>query len=455
MAANSPQIAEALKNFKDNRDRYKRATDYFNGEHDLSYATEKFKTAFGTLFRTFALNLCPAVCDAVTDKLIVTGFKVEKGDASEVPEQAWRIWQANRMGTRAGEIHKEAVKVGDAYAIVWPDPVTGKLTIYPNRAETCTVKYDDETPNTILWAAKYWKITGKKYRLNIYYPDRVERFVTAKENELLPDADAFVEFDGDKAGPVIANPYGTVPVFHFANKSGMRSFGQSEFEQSIPLQDALNKSVLDMLVAMEFAAFRQRWATGIEMEYDDQGNPKAPFAAGVEKLWVSENSEVKFGDFEAANLEQFLSVKDGFRTDISCQTGTPLHYFMLTGAAFPQSGISIEKLESRFLAKVRDKMESFGQVWEDLMAFALRVENAGDNIQLFTEWQDPAPISETEKLDALIQKQTLGVPDERLWMEAGYGEADITEMKAIADAKQEANVRRFNAGEVEDPLTAK
>lgn len=451
MAANSPQIAEALTNFKGNQARYKRSTDYFNGSHDLSYATEKFLTAFGTLFRTFALNMCPAVCDAVTDKLIVTGFSVEAGK-SDLAEAAWKIWQANRMGTRSGEIHKEAVKCGDAYAIVWPDPVTGRVVIHPNRAEFCTVKYDDETPNKVLWAAKYWKATPKIYRLNIYFPDRVERYITAKEYDFLPDADRFVQFDADGSPAVIANPYGTVPVFHFANRADMKPFGSSEFEQAIPLQDALNKSVLDMLVAMEFAAFRQRWATGIEIDYDADGNPKAPFSAGVEKLWVSENADVKFGDFEAANLEQFLKVKDGFRADISCQTGTPLHYFMLTGASFPQSGVSIEKLESRFLSKVRDRMETFGQVWEDLMAFALKIENVGDQTQLFTQWQDPAPISESERLDALLKKQMLGVPDEQLWTEAGYGEKDIEEMKQTKAAERDAAAKAFNAGDLEDPF---
>ena len=86
---------------------------------------------------------------------------------------------------------------------------------------------------------------------------------------------------------------------------------------------------------MEFAAFRQRWASGIEIDYDKEGNAKPPFTAGVERLWVSENPEVKFGDFDAADLEQFLKVKDSFRTDIAIITFTPLYYFKQAGANFP------------------------------------------------------------------------------------------------------------------------
>lgn len=468
--ANNPDITKAIELLKNRSDKYTTASSYYDGAHNLSYATDKFINAFGKLFRAFALNLCPAIVDAVRDKLIVTEFRVEDG-TKETAEKAWQIWQANRMGKRAGEIHKEALKNGDAYAIVWPD-TQGRVTIYPQKAETCTVFYDEETPGKIVAAAKYWFTADKKVRLNLYYPDRVEKFVAEKKSEPTGRRSG-VEYDKNFTGkatsyislpepksfapigeaPVVANPYGVVPVFHFGNNAEIGSFGQSELANAIPLQDALNKSVLDMLVAMEFAAYRQRWAAGIEIDYDDAGKPIPPFQAGIERLWVTENPEAKFGDFEAADLEQFLKVKDGFRVDMSCVTGTPLHYFMLTGAAFPQSGISIEKLESRFLAKVRDRQETFGQVWEDVMAFALTIENAGKDIRLFTQWQNPAPLSEKEQLDNLIVKKELGVSDEQLLIEAGYGETDALKMLSANAAKADAAVKRFNEGDQNaDPL---
>jgi len=443
-------IGRAVKQLKANASRYKKPADYYDGKHDLCYATEKFKNAFGDLFKTFALNLCPAIVDAVADKLIVTGFNLEAGagrnaGGTDTTKEAWKLWQQNRMATRSGEIHKEALRAGDAYAIVWVD-ANKAVTIYPQKASSCTVFYDEETPGKILWAAKYWLMRDKKARINLFYPDRIEKWITKKacDGGQLPDEKKWEPLAGDETMP---NPYGVVPVFHFANNTDVGSFGTSELAGAIPIQNALNKSVLDMLVAMEFAAFRQRWATGIEVELDDEGNAKSPFVPGAERLWISESEVAKFGDFEAADLEKFLKVKDGFRTDISCVTGTPVHYFMITGAAFPQSGISIEKLESRFLSKVRDRMESFGQVWEEIMSFALRIDNKGKDIRLFTGWQNPAPLSEKEQLDNLVVKQTLGIPDEQLWEEAGYGEEDIKEFTAAAAAKQEAMVKSFNAGE--------
>ena len=62
-------IERALEDLRPSRTRYARTERYYDGDHDLAFATEKFVNTFGTLFREFALNLCPVVCDAVRDKL--------------------------------------------------------------------------------------------------------------------------------------------------------------------------------------------------------------------------------------------------------------------------------------------------------------------------------------------------------------------------------------------------
>lgn len=437
---------KAIDQLKGNATKYAKPSNYYDGVHELRFATDKFKNAFGSLFKEFALNLCPAVVDAVRDKLVITEFSIEKGSGKKAADEAWRIWQENRMGVRSGEIHKEAVKSGDAYAIVWVDPA-GKVTIYPNRAASCTVMYDEETPGKILWGAKIWSLPDKKMRLNMFFPDRIERYITSKKVEGgIPDAKEFIDFTDDSGATGIKNPYGVVPIFHFANNADVGTFGRSELKDVIPVQDGLNKSVLDMLVAMEFASYRQRWAAGIEIEFDDDGKPIPPFQAGIEKLWITENNEAKFGDFEATELKQFLEVKDSFRTDFATVSGTPLYYFMQTGANFPQSGESYRRSETRFINKIRDRQQAFGAVWEDVIEFAMRIENKGEN-RVFAQWEEPDKLTEKEQLENLLLKKDLGVNDERLWMEAGYGEADITEMTEAKEKAAEDAATRFNRGE--------
>ncbi len=464
-------IEIAVDNFRRLSGKYARPERYYKGDHDLSFATEKFQNAFGSLFREFAMNLCPAIVDAVKDKMRVTGFSVgqlgaraslparfgqstfnnaepltiQNQQAGSLHSQLWAIWHRNRMGTRAGEVHKEALKCGDAYMIVWPG-ADGRAVMYPNRAANMTVTYDEESPGRILWAAKYWQTADKRIRLNLFYPDRIEKYISPKPgsptsnvqspmsgvNSDISTVDIGPWTDGDS---VVPNPYGVVPVFHFANNADIGALGQSELTSAIPIQDGLNKSILDMLVAMEFSAFRQRWITGLDVDIDAAtGQPLVPFQAGAERLWIAANSDTKFGDFNTSDLEQFLRVKDGFRIDMASVTGTPLHYFLQTSGGLP-SGESLKKAETRFLAKVRDRQESFGQIWADALAFALMIEGHGRDIQLLTEWEDPSPMSDKEFLENILLKKQIGLPVEQALIEAGYGEADVRQMVAKSGVK--------------------
>ena len=486
-------LEHAIEQLRLQAGRYRRARRYYAGLHDLSFATEKFANTFGEMFREFALNLCPAVVDAMRDKLKITNFGIaslgsrnigsqgrggtEKnliGDAVDhraVSDAVMRIWKANKMGIRAGELHKEALRCGDAYLIVWPN-AEGEVQLVPNPADTVTVHYDEETPGRIVWAAKHWRAPDGRTRLTMYFADRIEKYISKDKGEgILPDAKSFVPFGGkgtkakrpeyeqgvlafvnekDKyatgtppssetlAAPVVKNPYGLVPVFHFANNADIGEFGRSELDAAMPVQDGLNKSVLDMLVAMEVSAFRQRWAAGIEMRLDPEtGAAVSPFTSGVDKLWIADDATARFGDFAATELEQFLKVKDGFRIDIASVTGTPLYYLMPHVRAIP-SGESLRKAETRFLAKVRDRQEQYGAVWADAMSFALKIAGRA-GVSLVTHWEDPAPTSERELLENLRLKKELGISTEQALKEAGYGDVDSQRMaKAIPTGDEKA-----------------
>jgi len=377
-------IEEAIHNFRTAGARYARTERYYRGDHDLAFATEKFANTFGSLFREFALNLCPVVCDAIRDKLRITGFAARSRTDDQIDDPAVRasdVWHRNRMPVRSGEVHREALINGDAFVIVWPDE-SGEPAIYPNRAANCYAVYDDDHPGRIVRAAKYWRTLDRNTHLNLYYPDRIERYITVKPGDaFLPEAKEFTT-----AGDPVSNPFGIVPMFHFANNAEIGSFGRSELDAAIPIQDGLNKSVLDMLVAMEFSAYRQRWAAGIEIAYDNDGNAVAPFKAGVDHLWITENPNARFGDFDTAALDQFIKVKDSFRIDLASVTGTPMYYLLPHTRGFP-SGESLTRAEARFIAKIRDRQAVFGHVWSEVMEFALRIGGFVD-VRLETEWSE-------------------------------------------------------------------
>ncbi len=125
-------MKQAIENFRQRASRFANTIGTIAATMIWRLRRKSLRNAFGSLFRAFALNLCPAVCDAVKDKLRITGFgavpqpRHRSGATPPVQEASFtsdvdRIWDANRMGIRAGEIHKEALRNGNAYLVVWPD----------------------------------------------------------------------------------------------------------------------------------------------------------------------------------------------------------------------------------------------------------------------------------------------------------------------------------------------
>ena len=58
------------------------------------------------------------------------------------------------------------------------------------------------------------------------------------------------------------------------------------------------------------------------------------------------------------------------------------------------------------------------------MSFALRIEGI-PGTQLITQWEDPSPMSERERLENLLLKTQLGLPLEKALSEAGYGIQEV------------------------------
>ncbi len=447
-----PVLTVALEVLRTRRVLYQYYVNYYEGDHLQLFSTTKFNEAFGNLFQTLRDNLMPRVVEAFNDRLIVTGFNVEEGEAN-TSDKVWRLWEDNRMDQRAPETHQEAMRCGDAYVLVWPD-AEGRPRIYPQRADLCLVRYSEEIPGDVMWGVKLWHNDQNFVRANVYYPDRIEKYISrnkAKYYDLTQQANSFTQFQAPGESWPMDNPYGQVPIFHFANNSGLGQYGNSELKNLIPLQDALNKALADMLVAEEFGAYQQRWATGIEVMRDEKGKEIAPFKPGIDRLWASASEEAKFGQFDATQLKQYLDVQDSLRAEIARVSGVPLHFLMMNQGSFP-SGEALRIAEAPLVSKVKKKQTAWGNVWENVMKFALLVQGTSGDAMLSTQWTPAASYSESEELANLLVKQQLGVSTEKLLEEAGYGQKEIDEMmQQKADAATvTANdaINAFNKGDL-------
>jgi hypothetical protein len=396
--------------------------DYYDGAHKLTFASEKYQSTFARILFGMRDNLCPIVVDAPVDRMEVVNFS---GDESEkaVADEAWKLWQRESLELVSSDVHKSALKTGYGYLIVWADE-TGQARLYAQDPRQCAVIEDEETGRA-LFAAKQWMTLDKKVRVNLYYANRIEKYQSQKsyngQEHTALKADGFTQDEADAP-----NPYGIVPMFQFKT--------QPVLPDAIPVQDLLNKTICDRLVAQEFGAFPQRWAVGLEPPKNElTGNPELPFTAGIDRLWFTSDKDTKFGEFSAADIKAYLEAADADRMSMARVTGTPLHFFGLSSNDVP-SGEALKTLESRFTKKVKRLALNFGTVWAEVMKFALVIEGKPVSPNLTVQWHSPEQRSEKEFLETLLQKQKLGVPNVTLWEEAGYTEEDIAKFQQLNGA---------------------
>jgi hypothetical protein len=103
------------------------------------------------------------------------------------------------------------------------------------------------------------------------------------------------------------------------------------------------------------------------------------------------------------------------------------------------SGDALKAAETGLVAKVRDKMEPFGEGHEEAMRLAFAAIDAGDPrsraLDAETIWSDPESRSQAETVDAAVKKQALGVPWEQIMEDVGYSPQQIDRMAAMRESE--------------------
>jgi hypothetical protein len=238
----------------------------------------------------------------------------------------------------------------------------------------------------------------------------------------------------------VPNPFGgIIPVIPMRNNPGMLRGGVSDLEVVIDIQNGINKLVTDMLVASEYAAFRQRWASGIEIPVDpDTGKPNASrFLSSVSRMWVVEDENAQFGEFNVTELRNYVVAIETLIQHLAAQTRTPPHYLTAGLGQWP-SGDSLKASEAGLVAKVKRKQIDFGEAWEEAMRLAFLA--LGDTarasaIDAEVIWSDPEFRVEGQRVDALVKMATLGMPDEAIWQRYGASPQEIERWRSMAEAQ--------------------
>lgn len=420
--------------------------NYYEGNQDLVFATQRFQDHYGGLFKELAVNICGVIVQAMVERMKVQGvsFPAEEAEEQEAHDPAaWAMWQRNGLDAHSQEHHTQTATTGYGYMTVWGDS-DDRAVITVEDPLQMIVAYSSSTPRKRAAALKRWidEWTGYEFA-TLYLPDSVHRFMSTTaaspiNGTFQSQVDVTWVPRGDETTSVVDNPLGVVPVVEYVNDPNVRGEGRSEIASIIPIQDAINKLVCDMILASEFAAYPQRWAVGLEAVVDKDGKAQKPFEAAMERLWTMNNPDGKFGQFAPADLTNYVKGKESLLQDAAFQSRTPRHYFMQSGQA--PSGDSIKGGETGLVAKVLDREGSHSERYEETFRLGFLVEGNKEKANAWDaeiKWKDPEYRTEGELTDAVIKQFQAGlIPHDYALNRLGYSPQDIEKIRGmkLADA---------------------
>lgn len=389
---------------------------YLEGKQPLAFLSSTARDA--TKLSRMAANIPNVQVTAIAERLRVTDLQL----AGRHSDPLWSDYQANDLDQLLPLAFREALGLGSSYAIVWDRTGRAKPRVSIESAHQVILDIDPGSRET-LSAFKRWTAGGVTHA-RLYLPDAIVAFT----------ADGEGASQGWREGATVRNPLGVVPVVEFRNTARLLGPGVSEIEDLKPLVDALNKILADLMVGSEFYARPRRWATGVEMSSDEDGNPVNPFPEG-DRMMISEAMEAKFGSLPAADLQSYEAAVKILAGQIMAVSALPAHYLgQLTGQAPGADGL--RAAEAALSARAEAKQALFGRPVEAVgrLMEAIRTDSNPDDHEVKVRWADPATRSVAQEADATVKLHQAGLlPADYALAKLGY---DADEIKAIRAARR-------------------
>ncbi len=372
------------------------------------------------------VKILPLIVTVVAQNLYVDGYRPKGSDDNAEP---WAVWQANRLDARQHGVHRAALTYGAAYAVVMPGKPVPVITPFSPRRMTALYAdpVNDEWPLYAIEDRVENTAKGQRRVIRVY--DDQARYTLVGQVD-----GSRLQLDGE--GAIQSHNLGVCPVVRFVNTDDLDGDGVlGEVEPLIDAQDQLNMTTFNLLMAQQYAAFRQRWVTGMAPPIDSNGNPMEPFKARVDGLFVAEDADTKFGEFDATDLKGYLDSRESTIQHIATLSQVPPYH--LLGKLVNLSAEALAAARDGLDRKVGERESLFGEAWEQTLRLAGLA--AGDtaawgDTAAQVVWRDTSARSLAQTVDALGKLVTmLGVPPQELWEKIpGVTQTDVGRWKLAA-----------------------
>lgn len=429
MATNPVALAKkALAILEDDAERLKKIDQYHLGQHVKPYTPPGASQEFKDLAERAITNWMPNLVQTSGQALFADNYRRDGiDDMIETAEsKEWEHWQRSRLDANQSPIHYAALKFGHSFAVTERDRKGKVITKGLSTLRTVTL-YEDIATDLDPVAAVYFKRfatgTDAKERGHVIVWDETKRFelwYDSKQNwGLRPKG--------------ISNHGNTqCPVTRFTAFRDLEGRTWGVIEPMIPIQDRINQTIFDLLVAQTYTSFTVRYVTGmappmkmrtnedgeLEPVLDEDGNPIPDKQyINAARWFYGEDKDVKFGDLPAGDLTGFIAAAELAVRHLSALSQTPPHF--LLGEIANISAEALEAAETALARRIEEFRTSFGESWERVMRLAAELEGDAEAIDDYSGeiiWRDLGASSLAQSADALGKfAEALGIPKRGLW----------------------------------------
>lgn len=356
--------------------------------------------------------------DAQVDRLRVIGVQVDQS-ADRPDNEVWGWWQSSSMDRSQTLLYRDSAAYGDGFLLVTLlDDDTPRFSVESPLA--LAVEYDEEDPLLVRRAVK----------------------LVGESTAVLYDAEAITRFKrsvGSPSGWVVESRWehaaGQCPVVRFPNSIDSLGRSSSEIAPVLPIQARVNQGLFDRLLLQRSQSWKQRWATGMDIEVDAEGKPIAPFETGADTLLVNQSPDGRFGEFGQADLDPLIRSIDADVAAAAMITRTPPH-FLPQATISSVSAEALVALEAAFSAKIAEKQGVLGEAHERALRIGGRMVgyDVPDSAEVI--WSDLELRSLAQKADAATKLRSIGVPMRQVLELLGWSDQKIERVLAEQEREQ-------------------
>lgn len=343
-------------------------------------------------------NLMGLAAEATAERMSVEGIRI--GDEPEADKDAWRIWKDSNFDAGSDEAITSALICERSFVSVAPPIGDGNPRLSYEDPSQVVLAYSPEGERVAALKVFGDEWTGDTFG-TLYTPGFIVRMTQQGEGDPFASSRWMARQMPSGAQAVTRNPLGEVPFFELQN----RPLGEirSELAPLVLPQRLLNQTMFNIQAIAEYGAFRQKWATGIEVPRDPAtGAPIAPYEAHIAKLLVAEGPDAKFGDFNATDLKPHLDLAREIAGHMARISRLPATYFMTEVSNVGAETLAL--IVGGLVAKCRRRVKGYEPGLEGAVRLAFKaLGDARADARIEVKWAEMETRSMAQAADAAVK----------------------------------------------------